>query len=175
MTTHKTTPPSAAHEPLWDFALRFYRLPGVEQDCLDLQDRWGADATLVLWLCWLEQREASVLKVDIEAAQQKVGAWQQQVIAPLRLLRRQIKVGWAVEDTAIQEVRRNIQGAELSAEKTALLWLEQLYVNGARGKYIKGAGLSHYLGGLAVPEVERTRLVNRLTRAGESDPEQPEN
>ena len=38
--------------PFWRFSLRTYRAPGVQEACLALQDRCGADVNLLLFCGW---------------------------------------------------------------------------------------------------------------------------
>src|SRR5579875_349811 len=44
---------AGAAEAFWRFSLDFYRLPGVEQALLTLQDRAGHDVNLILYALWL--------------------------------------------------------------------------------------------------------------------------
>ena len=44
----------------WDFALRLYAKPGVEADCLVLQDRDGVNVSLALLAVWLALRGRAV-------------------------------------------------------------------------------------------------------------------
>jgi uncharacterized protein (TIGR02444 family) len=161
-----TTSTDTSRESLWDFALRVYSLPGVEQSCLALQDRWGADVTLVLWLCWLAERGVPASVADIKAAERKTGPWQQQVVTALRRVRRQIKADWPVEDSAIQAVRSAVAEAELLAEKLALEWLERFELMESKESFSAETNLARYLCHLRVPEGEADKWLARLTANG---------
>ena len=46
-----TTDPGRG-SPFWQFSLRFYRLPGVAEACIELQEQAGVDVNLLLFLLW---------------------------------------------------------------------------------------------------------------------------
>ncbi|HWP12929.1 MAG TPA: TIGR02444 family protein [Ramlibacter sp.] len=77
--------------PFWRFSLRVYRLPGVEQACLALQDRCGADVNLLLFCGWAGREGRTLDRPTLLSAIACVGDWQSQVVAPLRLARRGLK------------------------------------------------------------------------------------
>lgn len=110
--------------PLWEFALALYGRPGVEAACLHLQDEAGVDVCELLWRCWLLQHGARPSRA-LEAALPAVLAWQQEVTAPLRTLRRRLKAE-AAGTRGVAELRATLKRAELQAEKEALDRLERL-------------------------------------------------
>ena len=80
--------------PFWQFSLRTYAKPGVEQACLRLQDRDGADVNIVLLCCWAAASGRGALGTrTLRAAMASVARWQKEVIAPLRAVRRSLKSG----------------------------------------------------------------------------------
>jgi uncharacterized protein (TIGR02444 family) len=46
--SHTTT-----ETPFWRFSLNFYRQAGVAEACIALQDDFGVDVNLMLFLLWL--------------------------------------------------------------------------------------------------------------------------
>jgi uncharacterized protein (TIGR02444 family) len=90
----------------WRFSLRVYRAPGVEQACLALQERSGADVNLLLFCGWVGQGGRALDRRRLRQAMARVGAWQAEVVLPLRQTRRAIK-------------RRSLDGP-LAATATAL-------------------------------------------------------
>jgi uncharacterized protein (TIGR02444 family) len=104
--------------PFWRFSLRFYRQPGVADACIALQDECGVDVNVLLFLLWLatERRCASL---DVAQAVCATAApWRDNVVAPLRAIRRWLKDGSAlVERGAAEAFRTRIKAIELQSER----------------------------------------------------------
>ncbi|PMR71999.1 TIGR02444 family protein [Billgrantia endophytica] len=112
-----------AADPLWDYALAFYARDGVETACLQLQDEAGMDVCELLWHCWLYRHG---LRLDEEPAElASIRQWQKEVTVVLRTLRRHLKSD-AKERAGVAEVRRQLQRAELAAERETLERLQAL-------------------------------------------------
>ncbi len=77
--------------PFWRFSLRTYRAPGVQDACLALQERCGADVNLLLFCAWTGCDGRALDERSLRSAVGRVGLWQSEVIAPLRLARRGLK------------------------------------------------------------------------------------
>src|SRR5512140_1479995 len=77
--------------PFWRFSLRTWRHPGVQDACLALQERCGADVNLLLFCAWTGRTGRVLDASSLRLAVDRVGDWQSAVIAPLRLARRGIK------------------------------------------------------------------------------------
>lgn len=111
--------------PFWRFSLRFYRRPGVADACLRLQDEAGADVNLLLFLLWLASSRRSLSGTEIEAVEHKVAPWREQVVIPLRAIRRTIKTPpAAIAPAAAETYRSKVKALELEAER---LQQEALY------------------------------------------------
>ncbi|WP_347330035.1 TIGR02444 family protein [Marinimicrobium locisalis] len=158
--------PAPLNTPLWDFSLGLYRQPGVEALCLSLQDDWGADVNLLLWLCWLEQEGLVLNETRLHLADASIAPWRRDVIVPLRRVRQHIKREYGTQDSTVEASRQAIKSAELKAEqavqerleKLALTWLD----NDQRAPVEPGANLSVYARLLALPhakEQEARRLL----------------
>lgn len=76
---------------LWDFSLTVYDRPGVAAACLALQDRHGLDVNLLLFCCWAASMERGLDPATLGAAETAVSAWRNQVVRPMRALRRRLK------------------------------------------------------------------------------------
>lgn len=117
---------------LWGFALTFYAKPQIAETCIDLQDNYGCNVCLLISLRWLDEREEYLSAAELINLELHVHAWTQQVIEPLRALRRLLKQPLAdyAQDDAQVQIRILIKDAELLAEKKLLaeieLWLEKL-------------------------------------------------
>jgi uncharacterized protein (TIGR02444 family) len=107
---------------LWRFAVAFYERPGVAPACLDLQDRFGRDVTLLLYACWVGSDGRGRLSLaDLVRAQAAAEPWRGAVVAPLRAVRRFVK-----EALDATELHNAVTAAELAAEHVALDRLEIL-------------------------------------------------
>ncbi|HUE91029.1 TIGR02444 family protein [Pseudomonas sp.] len=103
---------------LWRFAEEFYRRPGVEAACLQLQAQ-GADVCLLLCALWCEVRNVPCTEQRIAALRSIAQPWQAQVVTPLRQLRQ----GWrsaAQDDPALASLREQVKTLELEAERELL-------------------------------------------------------
>jgi uncharacterized protein (TIGR02444 family) len=101
---------------LWDYALAVWRRPGVEAASLALQDDHGQCIPLVLWRAWAAAEGRLI--VDLGEAIDAARAWEADVVAPLRGVRRRLK-GEPV-------LRETVRAAELAAERHLLERLEAL-------------------------------------------------
>jgi len=98
---------------LWRFSLAVYAQPGVDTACLDLQDRLGADVNLLLFALWAGAVCGTRLSAaELERLSSEAAAWQREVVAPLRGVRRRLK-GVA----GAEAFRQRIKDAELESER----------------------------------------------------------
>jgi uncharacterized protein (TIGR02444 family) len=101
----------------WDFSLRFYRLPGVEEALLALQDRDDRDVNLILYALWHGWSGRGALDSDaLAAAEGAAGPVRERIAAPLREVRRTLK---SDPDPAVQALRERVKALELEAERIA--------------------------------------------------------
>jgi uncharacterized protein (TIGR02444 family) len=75
----------------WRSSLRIWRVPGVQEACLTLQEHCGADVNLLLFCGWTGREGRELDRNDLRQAIRCVGNWQNEIIAPLRLARRGLK------------------------------------------------------------------------------------
>lgn len=104
-------------DEFWAFALAIYARPGVAPCLLDWQDRRGANVNLALLCLWAA---ALGVRLDAAAFRRAEGAcagWRAAVLAPLRGLRRRLKVDWVGLAIDAATTRSAIQAAELEAER----------------------------------------------------------
>ena len=112
---------------LWDFSLRFYGDAAVQQACLVIQDQYGADVTVVLYLLWRAAAGETFDAAGVAAIDAAVAPWRTQVVHPLRAIRRAMKATDLIGDPAAQEaLRSKIKAVELEAERRELEALERL-------------------------------------------------
>lgn len=115
--------------PLWKFVMDFYMRDGVSAECIELQDRHGANVNLLLLAayCGAEARR-TLSPEDVKAAAQMLTAWHDDVTEPLRHARRALKP-WGANDqnplkNEAEALRNTVKAAELDSEKfeIAMLW-----------------------------------------------------
>lgn len=108
-----------AAEEFWLFSLEFYARPSVSECLIDLQDRFGVDANIVLFCCWCGV--SGRLPVDealLREAMAQTGVWQNDVVQRLRSVRREMKAG--IDGVPLSDsnpVREEIKRLEIECER----------------------------------------------------------
>jgi uncharacterized protein (TIGR02444 family) len=109
---------------LWDWALEAYARQPVAEACLQLQDAHGQNVPYLLWAAWMagEGRVA-----DLKNAARIMRAWDAEVGAPLRGVRRALKPARPPVDEAAKEaLREAVKAVELRGERVLMESLEAL-------------------------------------------------
>lgn len=110
--------PSAGTNHFWQFSLDFYERDGVAAACLTLQDHLGLDVNILLYAAWLASQGRTASVADFEQVDLLIAPWREEVIRPLRRIRRWLKEpGPDASVGSIREYRAGIKSAELEAEK----------------------------------------------------------
>ena len=105
-TQHQT---GAEPSPFWTFSLAVYGRPGVPPACLRLQDEHGADVNIVLCALWLGTLGRAIELGDVTALRAALAPWVEEVVRPLRRVRRWLKdpaetfAGAATEKLRLQQ------------------------------------------------------------------------
>jgi uncharacterized protein (TIGR02444 family) len=102
----------------WTFSLKVYAEPAVANVCLSLQDQFGADVNVVLFMLWSAARGRRLSLQEIGDIIDLVRPWQIQVVRPLRLARRSLKIppsDWPLQE--IEALRQRVKANELEAER----------------------------------------------------------
>lgn len=111
---------------LWEFSLAVYAEAEVEHACLLMQDKLDVDVNLLLTCLWLAVSGRGRLSdeelIDIEA---QVAFWQQEVIQPLRRVRRRLKDLSRVGGKVHNSLRKSVSACELDAEQVEQQMLGQ--------------------------------------------------
>ena len=150
--------------PFWRFSLRVYARAGVEQACLALQEA-GADVNLLLLCCWQGSEGRDLTKDLLQGAMQAVVAWNQQVVQPLRQVRRIVKQGFPGFPSDLGgSLRKDILRVELDAEYLEQLVLTQYATAAAtqpthetKPEAIAAGNLTRYLELLGIPSTAAIR------------------
>jgi uncharacterized protein (TIGR02444 family) len=116
-----------AQDGFWGFSLRIYSRPEVPPSCLALQDEGGADVNLVLFLLYLADCGRMLDDAQVAALDEATRDWREQVVKPLRGVRRLLKgdVG-AFTQESTSALRTDVKRIELAAEKLQQFTLEAL-------------------------------------------------
>ncbi len=114
--------------PFWRFSLRFYARSSVASACLVLQDEAGVDVNLLLFLLFLAEHGRRVSEDQIAQIDEGVRAWRDQVVKPLRQLRRTLKPGIGEIPVTVSEgFRGQIKRLELESEHVEQTVLEAFH------------------------------------------------
>jgi uncharacterized protein (TIGR02444 family) len=104
----------AADNDFWRFSLRVYCAPGVEDDCLAVQERYDVNVNAMLLCAWLAaERRIALTPSEIEQCRDATAEWNERAVKPLRAARRAMK-GLAGGEA----MRKRVKELELEAEQT---------------------------------------------------------
>jgi uncharacterized protein (TIGR02444 family) len=101
----------------WDFIVKLYAKPGISQACLELQDRLGVDVSFLLTvLFYAKHRHVDLSIEEIASLDRSISAWRDEVIVPIRRLRRRVKSADLL-NSSTDEFYQRIKVDELLAER----------------------------------------------------------
>ena len=103
----------------WRFSTRVYRLDRVADSCLALQDRFGVDVNMMLFCCWAGKAIGTLPDSSVRAAVAFSTEWSENVVRPLRGVRR-----WMKSEMGESPLRDAIKRDELHAERVQQETLE---------------------------------------------------
>lgn len=155
----------------WDFSIDFYARDGVAAACLELQDEAGADVNVVLYLFFLATCARQLDGADVARLDAAVAAWRDEVVRPLRAVRRHLKSAAPPFDRAAAPLREEIKRSELAAERIEQDTIERLFPASTSGRPAAScdaairaslAAYASYRGGL--PATAAGRLITLFAR-----------
>lgn len=112
------TQPQTETTPFWRFSLQFYRLSDVSDACVALQDGYGVDANLLLFLMWRAAEGRLLSGDEVKSLDDKVRDWRNLTVIPMRTIRRKLKGARTLIESRQQEAfRTKIKAIELEAER----------------------------------------------------------
>lgn len=114
-------PKDWSDNPIWDFTLAVYGKPGVSDALITLQDQRGADVNVLLYCGWYAVSGRGKLDDTALEIIARIGAeWQNEVVVPLRELRRRMKGNAMGAPARLSDaVREDIKALELDGERVA--------------------------------------------------------
>ncbi len=108
----------------WDWAVAAYARQPVAEACLHLQDAHGQNVPWLLWAAWMAGEGRSA---DLKSAAKVMRAWDVEVGAPLRGVRRALKPPRPpVDEIAKEALRDAVKAVELRGERVLMESLEAL-------------------------------------------------
>ena len=112
--------------PLWKFASAIYGHAEVSKACLLLQEQCGVDVNVLLFALWIAaERKIGVDVAAVREVDTTVRQWRQEIVAPLRAIRRRLKTGpRPAPDEATEGLRAKLQDIEIELERIELAVLE---------------------------------------------------
>jgi len=126
VTGSSAVPDGQSH--FWEFSLTVYGAPGVQEECLHLQERYGVDVNVLLFCAYVGAvHGARLQESDVRAAAAALGDWNQTVVSNLRVARRALKpfaTGASASGAAAEALRNLVKTAELEAERIEQKTLE---------------------------------------------------
>lgn len=113
--------------PFWTFSLRVYASDGVAAECLALQDRLGLDVNVLLFAAWLGiVRGVTLDEAEMERINKVAAGWSNDVVLPLRAVRRRLKRMPEIAHADVQALRKRVAETELFAEQIEQAFLHQM-------------------------------------------------
>ena len=109
----------------WNYSTQIWTLPNVEAICLELQNNYDANINMLLYCCWVGDKNLSLSDDDLQSLLDTIQPWQT-IIKPLResrkmMLQQSIAMPSELKDQTIT----NMSEMELNAEHMAQLALEK--------------------------------------------------
>ena len=112
----------------WNFSLQFYARDGVGASCIELQDQYGVDVNVLLYLFFLATQGRAVARDDVTRIDAEVRAWRDEVVKPLRSVRRALRSTIGASDSSLaQSLRTEVKRIELEAERIQQETLERIF------------------------------------------------
>ena len=109
---------------LWAYALDVYGRPGVEARFLALQDAHRQNVCFLIWSLWMAAEGRAADPATLAAGAALARSWDAAAVAPLRAIRRDLKISTAGAARGRQRLRGSVGQLELQAERMLLEMLE---------------------------------------------------
>lgn len=116
----------------WDFSLKVYSTEQVPAACIELQDTIGLDVNvLLLTLLATAVKRRALDRNELEGANDFIAHWRNDVVRPIRAIRRRLKAGVHPVPIDVSEPLRNeIKEIELRSEyieqQVLAAWLDEI-------------------------------------------------
>ncbi len=111
----------------WDFSVKIYQHSEVERVCLELQDNHGLSVVMLFYCVWVGVFRGKFEDDIYVKASTFSLSWDNEVVAPLREVRRWMKSSQDEQVISGALLREQIKAVELDAEHFQMNTLEGLY------------------------------------------------
>jgi uncharacterized protein (TIGR02444 family) len=124
--SENTDQPLELDNPFWHFSLAVYAMPGVQHECLSLQNEAGVNVNILLYCAWRGTVGDRLTGAKVERLAAAVQDWQANVVMPLRGARDYLKRFAGPANAGAKTLRSKILEAELLGEQVeqAILYKE---------------------------------------------------
>ena len=120
--------PLELDNPFWRFSLAVYAMPGVQKECLSLQNEAGVNVNMLLYCAWRGAEGDCPTDVELKRLTAVTRAWQANIITPLRETRNHLKRTGVIDsaNAQIKILRSKILEVEFLGEQMeqAILYRE---------------------------------------------------
>ena len=155
----------------WNWAVKAYGGEGVAEACLALQDEDGQNVPLLLWAAWLASEDFGISDSLATEAAALARNWSDELIVPLRLLRRRLKTELSTGDEGLRlPLREKIKTIELEAERALMTKLTgfEVTIKSDINQDIRSAAVANLRAvsqawGRGVSETGLSRLIEALS------------
>jgi uncharacterized protein (TIGR02444 family) len=109
------------HNPLWEFALKFYAQPGIEKQLIELQDSEGLSVNLLIYSIWLACEQRRLLSLPEQ--DDVINDWHMHVVKPIREARYHLNVKRQLSEVVepyLQHSYEQLLKTELTMEQVEL-------------------------------------------------------
>lgn len=145
-----------AHSPFWAFSLSVYRKNAFSAACLSLQEACGLDVNFLLFALFAGSRGYPLSIADFARVERRVAPWRQNVIHPLRRVRRWLKQQTDLSHDAVESLRRAVLAQEIESERHLQCLMEAIVLvpEGLPDTLVGAENLLRYLEVSRVPASE---------------------
>ena len=147
-----------AHSPFWVFSLSVYRKNAFSAACLSLQDARGLDVNFLLFALFAGSRGYPLSIADFARVERRVAPWRQNVVHPLRRVRRRLKQQTDLPHKAVESLRRAVLAQEIESERQQQRMMEAVVLvpEGLPDARVAAENQLRYLEVSRVPASENT-------------------
>lgn len=152
----------------WEWALNAYGREDVAEACLALQDDHDQCVPLLLWAAWRANDGVGVGAAEAVKAAGIARVWADEVVGPLRQVRRRLKSALENGDDAVRlPLREKIKGLELEAERALMHRLSGISEEKTqvKQKFVDALMAAARAWATEVPKEGLNRLAEALTKA----------
>ena len=150
----------------WSYSTDVYQRPELESACLNMQNQHQADVNILLYCCWVGEKQIRLSENDMQTLIKTSQPWQKNILIHLRAARTTLKTSSIIiPDEQRKQTRDNICEMELNAEHMAQLALEKAInlKKKTRNKALKAIDCTTNNLTLYCQQLEATSSIEQIT------------